>query len=82
MREVILGRVDATLMDTPVAKSYVEHKDFQGKIKIALEQEITGSGKAIALNLGEPELLEAVNKALAELQASGELDAMKAEWFK
>ena len=69
-------------MDTPVAKSYVEHKDFQGKIKIALEQEITGSGKAIALNLGEPELLEAVNKALAELQASGELDAMKAEWFK
>ena len=82
VREVILGRVDATLMDTPVAKSYVEHKDFQGKIKIALEQEITGSGKAIALNLGEPELLEAVNKALAELQASGELDAMKAEWFK
>ena len=82
VREVILGRVDATLMDTPVAKSYVEHKDFQGKIKIAFEQEITGSGKALAMNLGETELIEAVNKALAELEGSGELDALKAQWFK
>ena len=82
VREVILGRVDATLMDTPVAKNYVEHKDFQGKIKITFEQEITGSGKALAMNLGETELLEAVNKALAELEESGELGAMKEQWFK
>jgi polar amino acid transport system substrate-binding protein len=82
VREVILGRVDATLMDTPVAKSYVDHKDFQGKIKIAFEQEITGSGKALAMNLVETEFIEAVNKALAELEESGELNAMKEEWFK
>ncbi|MFA7364005.1 MAG: transporter substrate-binding domain-containing protein, partial [Aminobacteriaceae bacterium] len=82
VREVILGRVDATLMDIPVAKSYVEHKDFTGKIKIAFDQEITGSGKALAMNLKDVAFIEAVNKALAELEKSGELEKMKAQWFK
>ncbi len=82
VREVILGRVDATLMDIPVAKSYVEHKDFTGKIKIAFDQEITGSGKALAMNLKDVAFNEAVNSALAELEKSGELEKMKAQWFK
>jgi ABC-type amino acid transport substrate-binding protein len=34
------------------------------------------------MNLGETELIEAVNKALAELEGSGELDALKKQWFK
>jgi len=74
--------VDATLMDTPVAKSYVEHKDFTGKIKIAFEQEITGSGKALAMNLSETAFITAVNAALADLEKSGELGKMKEQWFK
>ena len=82
VREVILGRVDATLMDIPVAKSYVEHKDFKGKIKIAFDQEITGSGKALAMNLGDKELQDKVNGALAEMDKSGELQKMKDLWFK
>jgi len=82
VREVILGRVDATLMDIPVAKSYVEHKDFTGKIKIAFEQEITGSGKALAMNLKDVAFIEAVKNALAELEKSGELAKMKEQWFK
>lgn len=82
VREVILGRVDATLMDIPVAKSYVEHKDFTGKIKIGFVQEITGSGKALAMNLEDKELQEKVNGALAEMDKSGELQKMKDLWFK
>lgn len=82
VREVILGRVDATLMDIPVAKSYVEHKDFKGKIKIAFDQEITGSGKALAMNLADKELQDKVNGALAEMEKSGELQKMKDLWFK
>ncbi|NLK18995.1 MAG: transporter substrate-binding domain-containing protein [Synergistaceae bacterium] len=82
VREVILGRADATLMDVPVTKSYVEHKDFAGKIKVAFEQEITGSGKAMAMNLGETAFVEAVNGALKELEESGELGKMKEQWFK
>ncbi|GAB1398933.1 basic amino acid ABC transporter substrate-binding protein [Aminivibrio sp.] len=82
VREVILGRVDATLMDIPVAKSYVEHKDFTGKIKIGFVQEITGSGKALAMNLEDKELQEKVNGALAEMDKSGELQKMRDLWFK
>ena len=82
VREVILGRVDATLMDVPVAKSYVEHKDFTGKIKIGFVQEITGSGKALAMNLGEKELQDKVNGALTDMEKSGELQKMKDLWFK
>ena len=82
VREVILGRVDATLMDIPVAKSYVEHKDFTGKIKIGFVQEITGSGKALAMNLGEKELQDKVNGALTDMEKSGELQKMKDLWFK
>ncbi len=82
VREVVLGRVDATLMDVPVAKSYVEHKDFAGRIKIAFEQEITGAGKALAMNLSEQDFVKAVNGALKKLETSGKLDEMKALWFK
>ena len=82
VREVILGRADATFMDTPVAKSYVGHDSFAGKIKIAFEEEIKGEGKAIAMNLGENELLEAVNNALEELSNSGELFELMTKWFE
>lgn len=82
VREVILGRADATLMDVPVARSYVEHKDFQGKIKIAFDVEITGAGKALAMNLGEKDFIEAINGALVEMEESGELEKLKEQWFK
>lgn len=82
VREVMLGRADATLMDVPVAKSYVAHKDFAGKIKIAFEQEITGAGKALAMNLDEQNFVAAVDGALKKLEESGKLAEMKAQWFK
>ena len=34
------------------------------------------------MNLGEDELLEAVNKALEELTDSGELFELMAKWFE
>ncbi len=82
VREVALGRADATLMDRPVALKFVEQKDFEGKVKIAFDHEITGSGKALAMNLDEGDFTGAVNKALDEMVKSGELDNMKAKWFK
>lgn len=68
-------------MDAPVAKSFLGQEDFSGKIKIAFEEEIKGEGKAIAINLGEDDLLEAVNDALQELSDSGELFMMMTKWF-
>ena len=42
-----------------------------------LAYEATGLG----VKKGEPELLAAVNKALADMEASGELDAMWTKWY-
>lgn len=82
VREVSLGRADATLMDKPVALKFVEQKDFKGKVQIAFDQEITGAGKALAINLAESNFTEAVNNALDGMVQSGELEALKVKWFK
>lgn len=82
VREVVLGRVDATLMDIPVAKEYVQAKDFAGKVVIAFNQQITGADKAIAIPKNDPELTEAVSKVIDDMEKSGELEALRSKWFK
>lgn len=82
VREVALGRADATLMDKPVALKFVKQKDFEGKVQIAFDQEITGAGKALAMNLGEEKLIAAVNKALEKMEQTGELQELKEKWFE
>jgi len=82
VREVALGRADATLMDKPVAKKFIKQKDFEGKVQIAFDQEITGAGKALAMNLDEEEFINAVNDALEKMVESGELEELKTKWFE
>ncbi len=82
VREVVLGRVAATLMDIPVAKKYVKAKDFDGKVVIAFNQQITGADKAIAMPKNDPELTEAVSKVIDDMEQSGELEALRNKWFK
>ncbi|KUK13393.1 MAG: transporter substrate-binding domain-containing protein [Synergistetes bacterium] len=82
VREVVLGRADATLMDKPVAVKFCESKDFKGKVKIAFDQVITEAGKALALRKEDTKLLQAINKVLEEMKASGELQALIDKWFK
>ena len=81
VREVILGRASATLMDIPVAKSYVAAKDFAGKVDIAFNKQITGADKAIAMSKKDTDLIEAVNKIIVEMEKSGELGALREKWF-
>jgi ABC-type amino acid transport substrate-binding protein len=69
-------------MDKPVALKFVKQKDFEGKVQIAFDQEITGAGKALAMNLGEEKLIAAVNKALEKMEQTGELQELKEKWFE
>lgn len=81
VREVVLGRAHATLMDKVVAESFLEAPDFKGKVKIAFDQEITEAGKAIAVRKGDKALLDGINKVLEEMKGSGELDRLIQKWF-
>lgn len=81
VREVILGRAAATLMDIPVAKSYVQAKDFAGKVIIAFNKQITGADKAIATPKNDQPLTDAISKIIDDMEKSGELAALRAKWF-
>lgn len=82
VREVVLGRAAATLMDIPVAKKFVQAKDFAGKVVIAFNKQITGADKAIAMSKKDPALAEAVDKVIHEMDKNGELAALRDKWFK
>lgn len=79
-REVMLGRVDAALMDIPVAKEFIKQKDFVGKIKVAFEQVITEGGKALALHLENKETADKISEIIKELEASGEMAKLRQKW--
>lgn len=82
VREVALGRVDATLMDRPVAVKFVDQKDFAGQVQLAFDQEITGTGKALATRLDETAFLEGLNKALKEMDDTGKLQELRDKWMQ
>lgn len=69
---LLSGKIDAVVIDNEPAKSYVAANTG---LKI-LDTEYVTEDYAAALNKENTALLEAVNKALAELKADGTLDAI------
>jgi polar amino acid transport system substrate-binding protein len=74
---VITEQVDAAIIDQPVAVDAVEK---QGGIEIA-EEIPTNELYGIALSKENPELLEAVNSALATLKEDGTMADLYEEYF-
>ena len=71
-------KVDAVVIDNEPAKVFVS----QNKGLKILETEYILEDYAVAVNKGKPELLEGINKALAELEESGELKAVIDKYIK
>ena len=69
------GKVDALVIDNEVAKALSEK---QNGATVVLDEPLTKESYAIALKLGNDELTEKINKALAEIKSEGKL----AEIFK
>jgi polar amino acid transport system substrate-binding protein len=82
VNEVALGRIDGVLLDSPVAISYADNEKFKGSIEISFKEMINGpeEGFSLAVRKGDAGFVEALNKALRELQDSGELDALKEKY--
>ena len=66
------GKIDAVVIDNEPAKVFVSQNEG---IKI-LDEALTVEEYAIAIKKGNTELLDKINKALAELKESGELQAI------
>ena len=72
VQAMIQGKIDAVVIDVEPAKVFVSQN---GGIKI-LDEALTVEEYAIAVKKGNTELLDQINGALAELKASGELQAI------
>jgi len=72
------GQVDAVVNDLPVSAAIV--KDATRGLKI-IEEIPTGEQYGIGVSKDNPDLLKAVNDALANLRASGTYDEIYTKWF-
>ncbi len=77
VQALITGKVTAVIIDNEPAKSYVAANEG---LKI-LEGEYTVEDYAICVAKENTELLNAINNALAELEADGTIDAIIAEYI-
>jgi len=64
------GKVDAVVIDDAVARALSEKQEGA---TVVLEEALTEEAYAIAIKLGNDELTEQINGALAELKAEGKL---------
>ena len=72
------GKVDAVVIDGEPAKQYI--KEVAG-LKI-IDESYTDEDYAIAIKKGNTAMVEAVNKALAELKSEGKLDEIVAKYIQ
>ncbi len=80
VQALITGKVNAVIIDNEPAKEFVNANAGEG-LKI-LDAEWLTEDYAIAVNKDNTQLLEDINKALAELKADGTLDKIIAKYIK
>lgn len=77
MNGVQTGLYDAVVCDLPVSRYQLKsYTDLE-----IVEEIPTGEQYGIAVSKKNPGLLDAINAALAEMEADGSMDAIEAEWF-
>ena len=72
------GRIDAVMVDSPVAKMF--EAQYKGQVKIAFTVK-TGEKYGFAVQKGNKELLDKINKALQEIMNSPEWDRLVQKYF-
>lgn len=78
MMDLVAGRLDAVLIEAITGKNYSKTM----KIKTTIEEDISFYSVAIAIPKGEKELMEAINKAIAELEDQGLIEELAEKHFK
>ncbi|WP_083526892.1 ABC transporter substrate-binding protein [Thermophilibacter mediterraneus] len=78
MMGVSTGSYQAMVIDLPVAQNMLAQSFSDLKV---LEEIPTGEQYGIAVSKDNPELLAAVNDALAQIEEDGTMDEIKQKWF-
>ncbi len=75
--ELTQGKVDAVVIDEPVALRYIEQQEGLKLVGDKFTDEVFG----IAVAKENTELLDQINEALEEIKESGKYDELLEEWF-
>ncbi|MDP4099443.1 transporter substrate-binding domain-containing protein [Paenibacillus sp. P96] len=78
LQDLNAGRIDATINNMYALKPIVDENGF--KIK-AVGEPIKSDQAGVAIRQDNPELKEAMNKALADMKADGSYDEIFKKWF-
>ena len=80
LQDMLNGNIDACVCDSLIASDFVlANPNYKDKLKVA-GAAFTQEDIAIAVKKGNKELLDLINKGLAELKADGSYDKLKAKW--
>lgn len=77
--ELTSGRVDAVILEKPVADQYVLTQSAIVVSDIKIEQPEDEAGVAIAVKKGNTELVESMNETIARLKEAGDIDRFVVE---
>jgi len=82
VEDLSIGRLDAVVVDSPIAANYVLQNDkYKAVLKIA-GAPFTDEYYGVAVKKGNKRVLDLVNKGLAAIQKDGSLDKLKAKWLQ
>ncbi len=76
VRDLVNGRLDSVVVDTPVANTFTERQPVKIIAKL-----ITGEQYGLAVKEGNSELLAKLNAGLEEVRDSGKYDEIVKKWF-
>lgn len=82
--DLISGRVDAVLADTPIAQAWLKQNNSAHYMiidKPIIDKKYFGTGYGIAVNLQNKELLNALNAALTTIKANGTYAKIMKQYF-
>ncbi|RKD21467.1 amino acid ABC transporter substrate-binding protein, PAAT family [Caminicella sporogenes DSM 14501] len=74
------GKVDAVIAEAPVAKAYA--KNIDGIEVSSIQLETDDNGSAVAVNKGNEDLVEAINKTLDKLMSENKIEEFVLEAIK
>lgn len=81
--DLVSGRVDLVLADTPISQAWLKQNQTQFSIveKPIVDKEYFGAGYGIAVDQSSTELLNALNSALATIKKNGVYEKISREYF-
>ena len=81
VEDLYVGRIDAVVVDSPTAKSYVlQNARYKGKLKIVGDL-VTDEHYGIALKKGNQKALDMINCGLAIIKKDGTLARIAQKWL-